>query len=235
MRRTIPILCLALAVIAADSPTFKIQPVRPVEELRGEALRAQPPVETGDFRADDLVELIRLDSSIKLDLRYATTDNFLSSKMYTQARAFMQRPAAEAVVRAHRKLGEQGLGLLIYDAYRPWYVTKIFRDATPPDKHSFVADPMKGSKHNRGCAVDLTIYDRRTGKAIPMPSGFDEFSERAHPSYSGGTTEERSNREQLRRTMEAEGFTIDGGEWWHYDFKDWRLYRIGNIRFEKIP
>lgn len=229
------VLTFAAAAFAQESQTYRIHPVRPVEELRREALTATPPAESGDFLPTDLVELIQLDSTIRLDVRYASTNNFLGSRMYTQARAFMQRPAAEALVRAHRKLAEQGYGLLIFDGYRPWYVTKVFRDATPVDKHSFVADPAKGSKHNRGCAVDLTIYDRKTGKPIPMPSTYDEFSERAHPDFTGGTATERANRDLLRRTMEAEGFTVDAGEWWHYDYKDWRRYRIGNVPFEKLP
>lgn len=233
MIRALIVLAFASSCFA-QSQTYRITPVHPVEELRREALLAKPPAETGDFLPTDLVELIKLDKTIKLDIRYATTNNFLGSRMYTQARAFLQRPAAEALLRAHRKLGEQGLGLWIFDGYRPWYITKIFRDATPADKHSFVADPAKGSKHNRGCAVDLTVYDRKSGQPIPMPSGYDEFSSRAHPDFTGGTATERANRDLLRRTMEAEGFTVDAGEWWHYDYKDWRRYRIGNIPFEKI-
>ena len=141
-----------------------ITPVRPVNELLKEAMAAQPPNETGDFRQPDLVDLTRLDPTIKLDIRYATTNNFLGTPFYSEPRAFMQRPAAEALKRVSQKLKAQGYGLLVHDAYRPWYVTKVFWDATPPDKHVFVADPSKGSRHNRGCAVDLTLYDLKTGK-----------------------------------------------------------------------
>src|SRR5580765_1737644 len=108
-----------------------IKPVRPVPELMKEALAAQPPQENGDFRETDLVELTKLDPTIRLEVRYATTNNFLGTKFYSQPRAFMQRPAAEAVMRANRKLKAYGYGLLIHDAYRPWYVTKVFWDATP--------------------------------------------------------------------------------------------------------
>ena len=214
--------------------TFRITPVRPVEELRKEALAAQPPGENGPFRRPELVEIKGLDPTIKLDIRYATTNNFLSTPMYSQARAFMQRPAAEALVRAHRELKRQGYGLLIHDAYRPWYVTKMFWDATPKDKHIFVADPQEGSKHNRGCAVDLTLYDLKTGKAVQMPSGYDEMSERAYADYSGGTTEERARRAILRKAMEKEGFTVYPQEWWHFDYKDWKQYPVINVRFEEI-
>ena len=144
---------------------LRVKPLRPVPELMKEARAAQPPPENGEFREADLVELTKLDPTIRLEIRYATTNNFLGTVFYSQARAFMQRPAAEAVVRANRKLKALGYGLLIHDAYRPWYVTKVFWDATPDDKKVFVADPAKGSRHNRGCAVDLTLYDLKTKKA----------------------------------------------------------------------
>ncbi len=217
-----------------EGSVFEIEPVRPVEDLRREALAASPPAESGEFRPTQLVELVRLDSSIKLDIRYAGTRNFLGTPVYTQARAFLQRPAAEALVRAHHKLRAKGYGLLIHDGYRPWYVTKMFWDATPPAQHEFVADPATGSRHNRGCAVDLTLYDLRTGKAVEMPGVYDEMSHRSYPGYPGGTTRQRWHRELLREAMEGEGFTVFSAEWWHFDFKDWRSYRIGNTTFEKL-
>jgi zinc D-Ala-D-Ala dipeptidase len=247
-RRAILTLTLLLAgVIAApaqqspQSPepqptqqTFHIQPLRPVSELRAEALKAQPPVEHGDFLKPDLVELIKLDPTLKLDIRYASSNNFLGTPLYEEARAFLQRPAAEALVRANRKLHQQGYGLHIFDGYRPWYVTKIFWDATRPADHIYVADPAEGSRHNRGCAVDLTIFDLKTGRLLPMPSGYDEMSERAHSDYTGGTAEERASRALLRTTMEAEGFTVYPTEWWHFDYKNWRKYPIENVPFAKI-
>src|SRR6266581_7864165 len=201
----------------------------------GFASRAQePPKETGTFRKPDLVELVKLDRTIKLDIRYATTNNFLGTVFYSQPRAFMQRPAAEALVRVHHKLKEQGYGLLVHDAYRPWYVTKVFWDATPPDKHVFVADPSKGSRHNRGCAVDLTLYDLKTKKPVEMVSTYDETTDRASADYPGGTSLQRWYRRLLRETMESEGFTVYEAEWWHFDYKDWQKYRIGNVTFEQI-
>jgi D-alanyl-D-alanine dipeptidase len=213
---------------------LRIKPLRPVPELMKEARAAQPPAETGDFREPDLVEPNRLDRSIRLEIRYATTNNFLGTVFYSQARAFMQRPAAEAVVRANRKLKSLGYGLLIHDAYRPWYVTKVFWEATPDDKKVFVADPAKGSRHNRGCAVDLTLYDLKTKRPVEMVSTYDETTARAYPDYPGGTSLQRWHRKLLRDAMEAEGFTVYSAEWWHFDYQDWQKYRIGNVTFEQI-
>ena len=228
-------LLLLVLLACGGPPVFRLTPVRPVAELREEALRATPPQGTGSYRAEELVELVRLDSTIRLDIRYASSDNFLSTPLYSQPRAFLQRPAAEAVVRAHRALRAQGYGLLIHDAYRPWYITKVFWDATPPDKHDFVADPTQGSRHNRGCAVDLTLVDLRTGRAVTMPSLYDEMSERAYPDYAGGSAEQRRLRGLLRTAMEAEDFTVYRFEWWHFDYRDWDQYAVQNVRFEDIP
>jgi D-alanyl-D-alanine dipeptidase/CubicO group peptidase (beta-lactamase class C family) len=217
-----------------NGETFRIKPLRPLADLRREAHAARPPDEKGDFRKPDLVDVTTLDDTIKFDIRYATTNNFLSTPFYTSARAFLQRPAAEAVVRVHKKLGEQGYGLLIHDGYRPWSVTKMFWEATPEKQRIFVANPAQGSRHNRGCAVDLTLYDRATGQPIPMVGGYDEMSDRSYPAYPGGTSLQRWNRDLLRRAMEAEGFTVYEAEWWHFDYKDWRKYPILNLTFEQI-
>jgi D-alanyl-D-alanine dipeptidase len=197
-------------------------------------LQDGPPKEAGPFRPADLVELVTLDKTIKLDIRYATANNLAGRPVYTQARAFLQRPAAEALVRAHRALRAQGYGLLIFDGYRPWRVTKLFWDVTPPEKHEFVADPSKGSKHNRGCAVDLSMYDLKTGREVQMPSVYDEMSERAYPTYAGGSAEARGRREILRAAMEKEGFTVEPNEWWHFNYQDWQQYGIQDIPFSEI-
>jgi len=235
-QRAVLLFVLLVASLQAQElkQTFKIQPVRPVPELRAEALKAQPPVEQGDFSNPDLAELIQLDPTLKLDIHYASSNNFLGTPLYTEARAFLQRPAAEAVARANRTLHKQGYGLLIFDGYRPWYVTKIMWDATPSDQHGYVADPAQGSRHNRGCAVDLTIYDLKTGQPVAMPSSYDEFSDSSHADYPGGTAEQGAHRQLLRKTMEAEGFAVYPNEWWHFDYKDWRQYRIMNAPFSEI-
>ncbi|HET9985845.1 MAG TPA: serine hydrolase [Longimicrobiales bacterium] len=217
-----------------DRVNFRITPVRPVAELRAEALKASPPAETGDFRAPDLVELRSLDPTIKYDIRYATSNNFMGTPFYTSAHAFMQRPAAEAVARASAQLRKLGYGLLIHDSYRPWYVTKMFWDGTPVDKHVFVADPSQGSRHNRGAAVDLTLYSLATGQPIRMTGGYDEMSDRSYPLYPGGSALQRWHRDLLRHAMEAQGFNVYEAEWWHFDYGDWRKYPIGTKTFEEL-
>ena len=209
-----------------EGGTFRIKPQRPVEELRAVALAASPPTQPDTLLPVNLVELQSLDAGIKYDIRYATTNNFMGAVFYSSARALLQRPAAEAVVRAHRKLESMGYGLLIFDAYRPWYVTRMFWDATPDSLRDFVADPAVGSRHNRGAAVDLTLYGLATGQPVAMPSGYDEFSDRAHPNYPGGTARQRWHRELLRMVMEGEGFTVYDVEWWHFDYQNWRRYPV---------
>ena len=214
--------------------TFQIKSLLPADELRRRALVAAPPVESGSFVAADLVELIGMDPTLQLDIRYAGTNNFMRMQLYDEPRAFLQRPAAEALVRVGALLKKYGYGLIIYDAYRPWYVTRMFWDATPDSQKIFVADPAKGSRHNRGCAVDVGFYSMETGKPVDMGSDYDEFSIRAFPSYPGGTAEQRERRELLRLLMAGEGFTVYPEEWWHFDFAGWQKYPILNLRFDQL-
>jgi zinc D-Ala-D-Ala dipeptidase len=206
--------------------------------LAGTAVSATPPQgppkDPTATRAADLVELVALDPTIKLDIRYASTNNFIGKPVYKEGRAFLQRPAANALLAAHQELGEHGYGLLIHDGYRPWAVTKLFWDLTPPNLREFVADPASGSKHNRGCAVDLTMYDRAFGTAVVMPSGYDEMTRRAYPEYAGGPPDARGRRDLLRAVMERHDFTVEPNEWWHFNYKDWKEYPILDIPFETI-
>lgn len=213
---------------------LRVTPVRPIDEIRREALAATPPAETGSFRPTDLVDVTKLDTTIRLEVRYAGENNFLGARMYDEARAFLQRDAAKALVRASKNAKRVGYGLLIHDAYRPWYVTKIFWDATPEDKKWLVANPATGSRHNRGIALDITLYDLETKKPVEMPSTYDESTERAHSTYPGGTSLQRHHRLLLRRLLEHEGFAVNVQEWWHFDYMDRKRYAIGNVAFDKI-
>lgn len=202
--------------------------------LHQRALAATPPVETEPHLPADLVDLTTIDPRIKLDVGYARTDNFMGIPLYEREAAYMQRPAAEALGRAQKALAAKGYGLLIHDAYRPWFVTWMFWEATPPEDHVFVADPAKGSRHNRGCAVDLTLYDLKTGKTVEMPGRYDEMSGRSYADFIGGTTKQRAPRAVLREAMTAEGFEVYPEEWWHFDYKDWRRYGIGTKTFTEL-
>jgi len=204
--------------------------------LCGSVVAAQegPPKDPKATRAADLVELVKLDPTIKLDIRYAGANNFLGKPVYKEARAFLQRPAAEALLAAHKELAKDGYGLMIHDGYRPWAITKLFWDMTSGFQREFVADPKTGSKHNRGCAVDLTMYDLGTGRVVEMPGGYDEMTRRSYPDYPGGPPEARAKRDLLRRAMERHDFTVESNEWWHFNYRDWQLYPILDIAFTEI-
>ena len=182
-----------------------------------------------------LIELTRLDPAIRLDIRYATVNNFTGRQLYRQPRAFLVAPAAQALLKAHKAAQREGYGLTIYDAYRPWRVTKALWDATPPGpQRNYVANPKRGSKHNRGCAVDLTLHNLADGAEVAMPSGYDEFTMRAHRNYADAPTEAINHRELLERVMKEAGFRGASNEWWHFDFVGWQDYPVLDVPFEDL-
>jgi zinc D-Ala-D-Ala dipeptidase len=194
-----------------------------------------PPEDPAASRRPDLVSVQSVDPSLRVDLKYAGKDNFMGRAMYPPgARALLNREAALALARANAALKPQGFVLLIWDAYRPWSVTRAFWAATPPDKRQFVADPAKGSVHNRGCAVDLTLFDVRAGRQAEMPSAFDEMTERAYPDYRGGPDRARANRDLLRTVMESQGFSVHSKEWWHFDYRRWQEYAVVDVPFTAL-
>lgn len=195
-----------------------------------------PVDEAADLPAE-LVELRQLRPAPHLEIAYAGERNFMGRPMYRLARAYLQKPAAQALQRVELALRERGLGLIVYDAYRPWSVTRAFWRATSPALRAFVADPARGSRHNRACAVDVGLIHLASGQALPMPTSFDDFTERAHSRYEGAdlSREEKANRELLREAMEAEGFIALEHEWWHFDYHSWQRYPILDIPFEKLP
>ena len=186
-----------------------------------------PPATPNASATVDLVDLAKLDSRITVDMRYATSNNFMSKPLYTSAQPMLQRPAAEALKRAHDRLRVAGYGLVVLDAYRPWQVTREMWDKQPQHR-AYLSDPLQGSRHNRGCAADVTLTDLATGKEVNMPSAYDEFTERAHPDYKGGSVEQRKARDLLRSAMEAEGYQVYQNEWWHFDYQGWENYPILN-------
>ncbi len=217
-----------------EGDVFRITPRRPVVEIREDA-RQQPYTPAASARAADLVDLESIVPRLKLDVRYATDDNFMGAAFYSQRRAFLQRPVAEALAVVADSLAPYGYGLVVYDGYRPWSVTWAFWQATPPALRTYVANPAVGSRHNRGSAVDLGLYHLDTGETAEMPSEYDEFTRRASPYYPGGTSLARWHRDFLIRAMRSQGFSVNPDEWWHFDYRDWAAYPVLNVPFEEIP
>jgi len=179
-----------------------------------------------------LAEISKYIPGIALDIRYATTNNFTHKVMYPQARAFARLPVVLALKAVQEDLKAKGLGLKIYDAYRPYAITVKFYE-TARDTN-FVADPRKGSKHNRGCAIDLSVIDLKTGKELDMPTGFDSFSKKAAANYPDLTPKQIENRELLKNAMQAHGFHVIATEWWHYDFNGWNKFPLLDIPLSAI-
>jgi zinc D-Ala-D-Ala dipeptidase len=206
----------------------------PLAACQPEPSRAPKRVKLRQDQMSGLIELNRLDPSIRLDIRYATQNNFTGRVLYSQARAFLMAEPAAALFRAHRRAREEGYGLTIFDAYRPWQVTKALWDATPRDQRGFVANPKEGSKHNRGSAVDLSLHDLKTGQLVEMPTAYDDFTRRAYREFEPVSSAARLNRKRLETWMEAEGFKGIRNEWWHFDWEAWRDYPILNRPFEEL-
>jgi D-alanyl-D-alanine dipeptidase len=190
------------------------------------------PVDAGASAMPDLVDLAVHDPRLRFDIRYATANNFMRRQLYPVARALAQRPAADALRRVQDRAEAAGYGLLIHDAYRPWRITKMMWDETPPAQREFVANPANGSRHNRGCAIDLTLH--RGGVPVTMPSPYDDFTPAAYRSYAGGTVEQTADRARLEDWMVAEGFIPLPNEWWHFDWRDWRLFPIMDTPLEAM-
>ena len=177
-----------------------------------------------------LVDLASL--GIPLDIRYATADNFMKKSLYPVAKAYLRAPVARALANVHRELATRGLGIKVYDAYRPYRVTEAMWE--PIRNPDYVADPAKGSRHNRGAAVDLTLIDLKSGAELPMPTGYDDFSERAAHAFTDLPPETLANRAILREVMTKHGFEPLPSEWWHYDFKGWERFALMDVGLEEL-
>jgi D-alanyl-D-alanine dipeptidase/CubicO group peptidase (beta-lactamase class C family) len=218
----------------AESEARSRANARFVPELLAAARNMSPPAQASRTRKPELVDVNKLEPGTKLDIRYATADNFLGHPFYESPRFFLQKPAADALVRAHRKLAVEGFGIALFDGYRPWYVTQMFWESVPPESRAFVADPAQGSRHNRGCAADITLFDLANGKVVDMPGRYDEPSSRSSPLYLGGTSLQRWRRDLLKRVMEGEGYDVYSNEWWHFDYGEWRKYPVMNVDFNAL-
>lgn len=180
----------------------------------------------------ELVNLEKFIPGIVLDIRYATTNNFTGEKIYNLSRAYARRPVAEALKKVQNELKPQGLGIKIFDGYRPYKATvkfyEVYRDTT------YVASPYRGSRHNRGCALDLTLIDLKTGAELKMPTEYDSFKKEAWPSTPVSDPIVLKNRTLLINVMEKHGFRVNSSEWWHFDFKGWKNYEVLDIDFEEL-
>jgi D-alanyl-D-alanine dipeptidase len=191
-----------------------------------------PPRDPRASARPDLVDLARFDPRLRFDIRYATPANFMGRALYPVARALAQRPVAAALSRVQTRAEAAGYGLLIFDAYRPWRVTRQMWDETPPEKRQFVADPRVGSRHNRGCSIDLTLH--REGVEVTMPSPYDDFTPAAYRSNTAAPPEALAHSRMLEAWMVAEGFVPLANEWWHYDWAEWRRYPILDVPLEDV-
>ncbi len=197
------------------------------------------PMKMKDYKAsiktnpeNELVNLEKFIPGLTLEIRYTTLNNFTGRKIYNLARAYARKPVAEALKKIQADLKKQGLGLKIFDGYRPYAATVLFYE-TYHDT-TYVASPYKGSRHNRGCALDLTIIDLKTGNELPMPTEFDSFKKEAWPSTPVADPVIRKNRQTLINAMEKHGFKVNSSEWWHFDYVGWQKFPVMDIDFEEM-
>ena len=181
----------------------------------------------------ELVELKSIVPGLQLEIHYATPDNFMKRTLYPVSRAFLRKPAAEALRDVQAELKAQGLGLKVFDGYRPYRVTVAMWNQI--HNEDYVANPAKGSRHNRGCAVDLTLIELATGSQLEMPTGYDSFEPTAAHGFEPVNDIARRNRELLKDVMTRHGFEAFASEWWHYDFAGWREYELMDIPLESLP
>jgi D-alanyl-D-alanine dipeptidase len=200
--------------------------------LRGGGGRLAMPVDPAADALPDLVDLARADPRLRLDIRYATSANFMGRVLYPMAKAVAQRPVAAALSRVQTRAEAAGYGLLIFDAYRPWRITRAMWEATPPAQREFVADPRTGSRHNRGCSIDLSLH--RGGVEVAMPSAYDDFTPAAYRSNTAAPAETLAASRMLESWMVAEGFVPLANEWWHYDWAEWLRYPIMDVPLEDV-
>jgi zinc D-Ala-D-Ala dipeptidase len=181
---------------------------------------------------NELINLQQFIPGIVLDIRYATTNNFTREKIYNLPRAYARKPVAEALKKAQEEFAKHGVSIKIYDAYRPYSATvkfyEVYRDTT------YVASPFKGSRHNRGCAIDMTLIDLKTGEELKMPTEYDSFKKEAWPSTPVKDPLIKKNRDLIISVMEKHGFKVNASEWWHFDFTGWQKFEVMDIDFEKL-
>lgn len=213
-------------VRAAEPPQVQITQPEPTLEAPESIFMSQLPSWAR------LVDIRTVNRNIRLDIRYATANNFLKRKLYSTAKCALRSSVAQKLALVQTDLEKVGLGLKVYDCYRPFSVTEQMWEVLP--NPNYVANPARGSRHNRGAAIDLTLVDR-TGKELEMPTPFDDFTAKAHRDYAGGSAQSRKNRQLLEDAMKKQGFIGITTEWWHFDSEDWQKFAILDISLGAIP
>ena len=190
---------------------------------------------TATIKADSNNRLMNLEAiipGVQLDIRYATANNFTGQKVYDSAMAFLRLAPAKALLQVQNELKAQNLGLRVYDAYRPYTITikfyEIYKDT------NFVAAPWLGSRHNRGCAVDVSLIDLSTQQEIPMPTEYDDFTAKAKPDYADLPDSVKANRKLLIDIMAKYNFEVHHSEWWHFYYTGWDKYYLMDIPFRQL-
>jgi D-alanyl-D-alanine dipeptidase len=222
--KSIFILLFFLPVLGLAQPKYKygLQPTT-FNQYKA-SLKANP--------GKELVDLEKFIPDMVMDIRYATTNNFTGQKIYNLAKAYARRPVAEALKKAQAEFKSLGVCVKMHDAYRPYSATVKFYEEYHDT--TYVASPYSGSRHNRGCALDMTIVDLKTKKELKMPTPYDSFSKDAWPTSPVKDAEAKKNRDLLIRVMEKHGFKVNASEWWHFDFVGWRKYEVMDIDFEEL-
>jgi zinc D-Ala-D-Ala dipeptidase len=226
MKRAINFAVLLLLAACATAPAVP---------LNRHGLAVVPDVATYErlVRTDPEKRLVDLAAlGVPLDIRYATDNNFMKKTLYPIAKAWLRAPAARALVAVQRELAPRGIGIKVFDAYRPYRVTEAMWE--PIKNPDYVADPAKGSRHNRGAAVDLTLVDLKTGQELPMPTGYDDFTSRAAHAFTDLPADALANRALLREVMTKHGFEPLPSEWWHYDFRGWEGFELMDVPLEEM-
>jgi len=216
-------LLIALPVAVLAQSSYGIHPMT-LQAYR-QSLKAHP--------ENELVELKNSIPGIVLDIRYATKNNFTGAPVYTLAKAYARKPVAAALKDAQDDFKKLGLGIKVYDGYRPYSATVKFYELMKGDT-TYVANPYKGSRHNRGCALDMTLIDLKTGQELTMPTEYDAMRKESWPSTPIADPVARKNRETLITVMERHGFRVYVTEWWHFDFNGWDKFEVMNINFEEL-
>ncbi len=224
MRRSINLFLVFLTACTAAIPTNRYGLKVVSDPVTYERLAARDP----EKRLVDLESL-----GIPIDIRYATANNFMKQQLYPVAKAYLRAPAARALAEVQKELAARGVGIKVFDAYRPYRVTVAMWE--PIKNPDYVADPAKGSRHNRGAAVDLTLIDLKTGAELPMPTPYDDFTSRASHGFADLPPDVLHNRTLLREIMTKHGFEPLPSEWWHYDFRGWERFELMDVPLDALP